>query len=426
MALKLRLPWTTEAETILPKTGDERAADYIMERMKFRTHEDIRTFENAILDAQNIYRPLRWPLHRIYRRIIDDNHLSSQWSTRKLKTAEKQFKIVGADGETEDVEMTKLLEKPWFLSFIDIALDSRAWGFSLIEFGPWDGEKFCPWQKANKKWQDAVEEVDRDNVRPEFGIVGKDWNDITGPSYYEQPFSDWCIFVGSTKSHGFLYKAVKPCLYKDNCLSNWSEWAEIFGTDIRIGKTLSSGPARQTFLDLLKNLGASGYGIIEPNDEIDFKGTSRTDAWQVYQRLNEYVDIGISKLVFGQDVVTNNTGQVVGKVGENVSNLYGDSDAKWMATVINESLFPLMIDKGVTGLTGKIFKWDVTEKVMLPERAKIDLAISQMGFSIDPDYIQETYGTPVEVKEDPAQAAQGSAKVLKAIQNLYEFKPNGK
>jgi hypothetical protein len=46
----------------------------------------------------------------------------------------------------------------------------------------------------------------------------------------------------------------------------------------------------------------------------------------------------------------------------------------------------------VDGIT---FKYNMTEKVRLTEQAKIDKSIADMGFEINQEYIERTYGTDI-------------------------------
>ena len=122
---------------------------------------------------------------------------------------------------------------------------------------------------------------------------------------------------------------------------------------------------------------------------------NRQDAYKVYESFLEYIDARIAKLIFGQDVVTNNTGRVVGKVGEEISNMYGDADAKFIEWTVNTQLIPFMAKHGaeVDGIT---FKYDTTEKIKLTERAKVDKAIADMGWKHSQEYLVRTYGVELD------------------------------
>lgn len=384
------------------------------ERQKYRQHEDVRTLENSILVADTIGTWNREDLNRILRRVEEDEHLSSQWETRQLKTLKRKFAIYRKGESDPDDEATAILLKPWFEEFIRAALSKRSWGFALVEFGIWDGEQFVGYRSPKGRIREAVEVIDRDYVKPELGIVVHHPGDNTGLDFYNPRYAGQLLFIG-TRQHGFLKTLAKKVLFKENDLENWSEWAEVFGMDIRVGKSDAEDDDLTAFQDVLKKLGASGWGVIDKEDVIEFAGTRRIDAYQVYKELAEYIDRAISKKVYGQDVVTNNTGQVVGYVGENVANLYGDADAKFVTTVINQQLF-----RTLEVVTGKSFAdlefrfIDEQSVEELTKRSEVDKNISEMGFQHDPDYINETYGTNVE-----AQQTGDIEEVRNQLKKLY-------
>jgi phage gp29-like protein len=402
------------------------AITYIMEQQKFRARQDMLTLRVAIDMAENPKNPNREMLHRIFDQCDRDPSLTSNFESRKMKVKEKPFRLMkpttaGKKAE-EDKEATEILEQDWFYDWIDACLDSRKWQYSLIEFGELDtaAGEFKPYTASDNRVYDAITVIERDNVKPEFGIITKTPGDIDGKpfSYFED-----LMFVGSHRKikDSILWKAARYILYKDNLMANWSEWAELFAMDKRIGRTAAEGEDRKIFAQAMRDLGTSSYGVFGLRDEIEFVGTSRTDAYGVYKAYIDYIDQQIAKLVFGQDVVQNNTGKVVGSVGENIANMYGDTDAKFIKGLVNRKLFPLMEKLGFTRFAGLKFDWDTTEKLTLMDRATVDKQISDMGFKHSVDYINNTYGTEVEEKEDPAAVDPNKpGKVNEDISAQYE------
>src|ERR1035437_3517806 len=186
----------------------------------WRTTQDISTFRNALLRAENIQAPNRTELYRLYKDIVLDAHLSSTIQNRKASILSSDF-IISRNGQ-EDEELTKvLLDIPWLYDFINLSLDAKYYGFSLIEFN----ENF-----------DSVSLIPRQNVKPEFGIFTMNLGDITGPSFLDAPFNDWCIGVGSKTDLGILIQASPLVLWKKNAIIAYSEFCEIFGLPLRVLK----------------------------------------------------------------------------------------------------------------------------------------------------------------------------------------------
>jgi hypothetical protein len=388
------------------KADSTSPIQYILDQQKFRTRQDMLTLRIAVDTAENPINYDRELYHRVCREVIRDPQLSANWENRKLKVKQRTFKVVTASGD-EDKDRTNVLQTQWFKLYLDAVLDSHLWGFTLMEFGPLLNGKFQSYtvktQYGRKMFQ-PVTVLDRDNVKPELGIITSIPGQNTGISWDDPKYSKYLLFVGDYRSRGILDKAAKYVLFKDNALGNWSEWAEVFGMDIRVGKTNTQGTQREAFLRAIRDMGTSSYGVFNLEDEIEFAGTSRTDAFRVYESLLRYIDEQLANLVFGQNVVMNNTGKVVGTVGENVSNMYGDADAAFVKDQINTQLFPLMEQLGYSW-EGFQFDWDTTERLGLLDRSAVDKNIADMGMQHSADYINNTYGTEVEVKPEPDPVA---------------------
>lgn len=407
----------TEREAKI-QTRKNSPINYIMEQQKIRVRQDALKLRVARQSCENIFNYNRFLLHNVFRDIIDDPNLTAQWTSRKMKTLEKPFKFCNDAGE-EDEDFTRLFETQWFYDFISYGLDSKLWGFTPLEFGPLVNGEFQPYQVKTQyglKNFNAVTVLDRDNVKPELGIITNMPGDVTGVSFDDPKYSSYLMMISSDfRDYGILMKAAKYILFKDNALGNWSEWAEVFGMDTRIGKTRAQGADREAFIRSIRDMGSNSYGVFQLDDVIEYAGTSRTDAYEVYDKLIERLDADVSKLVFGQDVVSNETGKLKGTVGENIANMYGDNDARFTTGLVNKKLKPLMENLGFDW-KGLHFKYDTTEKLKLIDRADVDLKISQMGFTIDPEYIKNTYDTDVEPKIEPTT----EPPMDKQLKNLYE------
>jgi phage gp29-like protein len=410
-------PVATVALEQRPPERRESPIKYILEQQKLRTRQDLLKLRLAVDSAENIVSYDREMLHDIYRECEKDPNLESNWESRKMKVKEKPFKVCDPGMDKENKKLTKVLEAPWFFDWVDSALDCKKWDFSLIEFGPLYHGEFIPYS-VNGKYYDAITVIDRDNVKPELGIITNTPGQSTGLSFSDPKYASHLMFVGSLRSRkGFLWKAAKYILFKDNCLGNWSEWAEVFGMDKRVGYTDVDGDDRKKFLQALRDIGSNSYGVFGANDKVEYIGTQRTDAYKVYHEFVKYIDEQMAKLVFGQDVVSNNTGKVVGSVGENIANMYGDNDARFIEYLVNKRLFPMMENLGFSW-KGHYFKWDTTEKVSLKDRAEIDAKISKdMGKKHSDEYINNTYGTNV-ITVEPAESAD-PAQVNQALRNMY-------
>ena len=381
----------------LPDGPRKKSADqYHEEKQKYRISQDLRNHRMAVELANNIETYNRYDLHQIYRETLMDPSLPAQWNTRVLKTLDKEFHLVGIEDKV-DRSAAEVFKAPWFNDWVRLVLEQHLWGFTLIEFGPWNSDmgSFVPYMDSSGRYHSAVESVDRDYVKPEWGIIVNNYQDGRAGkhvSYLSSSFGKRLMFTGSPhKENSILYIAAQYMLMKDNAHKNWSEWAEVFATSLRVGKTEGGDAQRKNLFQTLRDMGNNGVAVIDTEDSFEYVNVNRQDAYEVYQAFLEYCDNEVAKLIFGQNVVTNNTGRVVGKVGEDLSNMYGDADAKLVEWIINKELIPYMNKQGAD-LDGYRFKYDTTEKVRLTDRANIDKNFSDMGWKLNQEYIERTYG----------------------------------
>ena len=182
----------------------------LMQQTDSLTKKDIDTWRQAWQMAISIDTPKRGILYDIYSDCLVDLHLTGCIGQRKGKTLQKEFRLVGKDGK-ENEEATALLKKEWFFDFMDLALDSRFWGHSLIQLGDIItddyGLRFT-----------GVELVPRKHVCPEFGVILREASDDPkdGITYREGDFANWCIEVGKSRDLGLLLKCAPACISKKN------------------------------------------------------------------------------------------------------------------------------------------------------------------------------------------------------------------
>ena len=255
----------------------------LMQQTDSLTKKDIATWRQAWQMAIGIDNPKRGVLYDIYTDCLVDLHLSGCIGQRKGKTLQKDFLIVGHDGKKNE-QATAIFRKEWFLDFIDIALDSRFWGHSLIQLGDIvrddDGLRF-----------NGVDLVPRKHVCPEFGVILREASDdpSDGISYKEGEFANWCIEVGKPRDLGLLLKCAPACISKKNMLAFWDMFGEIFGAPMRVARTNTQDAAERSRIEKsLDNMGAAFWALFPEGTDIEIKESSRGDAYNVYDSLMNY------------------------------------------------------------------------------------------------------------------------------------------
>jgi len=396
--------------SVQKQSGAKRSSNQYELRQIFRQFEDLRDLENAIAVAQNVYKPNRQELHRIYDEVEMDAHFTSQWEVRKMKTLEREFIIT--DENDEVVESAQdFFNQSWFIDFMHLALDSKKRGFTAIEFGPVKNNQFGSYRDRHGMLHEPIEAIPHRHISAERGELLRNDSDFSGLDILSGPLSKNILFIGSSKDFGLLYKIARGVLIKHNALLNWSEWAELFGQDVRIGKTDAEGSERTQFLKSLQTLGSGGFGVFHPDDTVEYKGTARADAYRVYLELQKYIDAATSKLIFGQDVIMEKTGEVRGTAAENIVDMIGEADAKFMKSVVNTLLIPKLKSLGIQGIDNVKFKWENSESLTMMQKADLVDKISRAGHIVSPEYIERVFD--IELDEAQVLTPQQIAQRLK-------------
>jgi phage gp29-like protein len=356
------------------------------EQTLYRTRQDIATWRSAMLQAESLDFPNRTELYRLYKDVVLDSHLTSLMQTRKYQVLQNDYKVCdNAGNEVED--KTELINQKWFYDFMNLALDSKFYGFSLIQFG-----------RIERNIFESIDLVPRQYVKQEFDIVVETPSAITGENFLQAKYKQWVIGVGEKRDLGLLAKAAPLVLWKKGAMTAWAEYAEMFGTPIRIGKTSARDEVTRSNMEgLLKNMGTSAYGVFDIEDTIELIESRSTDAFEVFNQMIDRCNSELSKLILGQ-TGTSDEKSFVGsaKVHERVMSMYGEADEIFLENIFKYQLIPLLNAQGL-GFENLKIESEEEDKFSYEEKAKIDLELLKY-YKIPTEYIEEEYGTPVEEK----------------------------
>lgn len=354
-----------------------------------RLRQDVGKWRAALDRAENVYYPDRTQLLNIYADLVLDLHLTSVMETRKINVLSRPFKLVDKAGK-ENVELTKLLKKPWFRKFAGHALDKIYYGYSLLEFPvPVKGE-----------FQN-VELIDRQYVFSEAGIVRTMPGMITGVSYLEDPaYAPWVIAVGEPTDLGLLNKCAPMALFKKNVMAAWADFTEVFGMPFRSVSTDAEGDELARIEEILAGMGQASWGVFPEDTKVEFIQAATANE-QLYNVFIDRCNSEISKAVLGQTMTTDNgSSQSQANVHERVAQAYTRDDSTFLEELINFTLLPFMVMHGYQ-IAGYTFEWDETESLGKVEQWKIVNEVLQRGYKVPATYITATFGIPVELEAAP-------------------------
>lgn len=381
----------------------QRTIDF--EQQLQRVRQDAQKFNIAVEAAESPKYPNRFLLMQMYQQIVLDGQVQSATMQRKSKVLSQKFNVI-KNGEVDE-EKTKLLNQKWFYDFTSLALDSIYWGFSLIQFGSVKNDAF-----------ESVELVPRIYVVPEYSLVRNNTATVTeGKNFTEKPYSNWCIGVGAKKDLGLLMQLASYVIWKKNAMAAWAEFTEIFGVPMRTVKTdVRDELTRKNAENMLRNMGVATWAVLDLNDEFTLHETSRSDAYQVFDKLVERCNSEIAKIILGQTGTTDEkTYAGSAKVHENVADIIEQQDMRMMEFVVRNQLFPMMQSVGFD-FTGCTFEYDRSETLSITDQAKIDASFMPY-VTFNKEYLESRYGIELE---DVKSVENEQVKALnKKLQNIY-------
>jgi phage gp29-like protein len=334
-----------------------------------------------------------------------DDHLSGAIeNNRKLPTLGESFVILDKTGEANE-ELTKLLKKEWFEDFVDMALDAKFFGFSLIEL-----------DDLNEKGElSGVTLVERRCTIPQKRMVTRAPADIVGLSFDDPAYADNYVFCYKKGKLGLLLKCAVNVIYKRYARAAWIDHAENFSLPFLHGKTDMGDAARLAQLtESLENAGRERMAITGHDDEIEAVSLSSTDAFQIYAKLEERCDKGNSKVILGQTMTMDEgSSRSQGEVHERTLEEILQADQRYVTNIVNGQLLPKLSKIGYP-FEGCEFKYQPIAQISIDENVKVYEMLLK-HYKVDEAEIEKVFGAKVIEKPEP-QALESNKPVAAKIE----------
>jgi phage gp29-like protein len=372
------------------KKKNKKIVDRISKQTFTRIRANIARWQSARASAESELMPNNTELIRIFKDIEIDAHLFALMQTIRLKVIANKFAVYNENDEIDE-DATALFQKKWFRNVSREIVDSKFYGFSLIQLGDIIGGSFT-----------GAEIVPREYVvQQKRGVKTSLGNTTDLVSFDDRKFVNWLIPVGSERDLGILDKAAPLVIKKKEVISAWSEAAELFGMPIRIGKTDINDPeSRDNMEDMLENMGEAAFGVFDKEDEIELINTSKTDFSNMYDKFIERINSELSKLILLQTGTTDEKAFVgSAEVHEGILSDLIEAYVLDVEDVANEIVIPICERHGLIKM-GCYLKADNEQKFSPTELFNIVKELLN-HYDIAPDWINETFEVPVDEKETP-------------------------
>ncbi|MEQ8819738.1 MAG: DUF935 family protein [Sumerlaeia bacterium] len=200
---------------------------------------------------------------------------------------------------------------------------------------------------------------------------------------------------------GLCQRAYWPYWFKKNCLKFWSIYNEKFGAPTAVATYPAGTPEdeRKKLLEVLESL-ATDTGVVIPESvKIEFIEASRSGGSggaAAFRELAEYCNDEISKVVLGATLTASEgrrSGSLaLGNVHESVRQDYIESDARWLAQIVNGSLVRWLTELNFPGAKVPLWSLDPTPPQDLEQQVRIDRELIALGVPLPLDHFYERYG----------------------------------
>lgn len=385
----------TTAEPVLP--GEEKIiVNQIQIRSADRTRTDIGDFKSIKITAESVYQPNRARLYDLFKTVVEeDGHLWGVITKRTDTVLNKRIYYRDSKGKRLEA-FDKLCKSKEFRKARRNILATQYWGITGMEFIP--GKVF------------RFKDIPRKHIKPKWGIISEQQNDITGVSYIGVP-NLWII--GEPDDLGLYLKCAPYTILKKDNLADWGQFIEIFGQPIRVIKyDAFDRQAKVELQEVVDEAGTSLALLIPKTADFEIMDGKTSNAngdlqSKFHKELNDEIDVC---LLGNTETTGNNNGGSNAKAGiqHKDQQEITKSDMDYLLGYLNDEQFAAILKSyGYPVVEGGEFVLEeekdlekVGKQLGFVERAK------KMGIPVSDDYVYELTGIP-----KPNDYAQQKAKM---------------
>lgn len=377
----------------------------ILVRPVNRRSHDIGTMLRAIRAAEaQIQR--RLDLYDLYEDFLStDAHLRSVYDKRIMGVTNIDWQYLDANGQ-EDPKIKDWIDSPDFELTISEIIKSRMWGYTMLEYEFYSDGTF------------KVYLIPRKHMRPKLGIIAYEQTGDTGIFVREGIYADTILEAGDENDLGLLMVAAQYVIFKRASLTDWSEFAEVFGRPIIDAVWDGFNEDQKIALtEALDKMGGGGQ-IIRPSGTTMqiIQGGPNNPTGEVYKGIWDICNAEISKLFLGQTETTessDSSGYAQASVHAGTENDINRNDIRFVRRVLNRRLLKILEANGVVPPGGSFsVKGENEEKLSLKDRLDLETKLkNEVGIPISDDHFYEAYGVEKPADYEAQKAKLEAAKI---------------
>lgn len=249
------------------KQGSKQGTELVVHQVNLiapnRTRQTVSEARTAHRIAEFIHNPNRVALYDLFEDIMIDPNLTGVIGKRMRKVRNKGLRLVN-DGKHLE-EFDTLIRSTAFRDLRKYIFNTIMWGLTGIEF--------IPGNKLQYKL------IPRKHIKPHLGIISRDQHGSEGWSYVGVP-NIWVMQSNEEDNNfGLLLKAIPYILFKRHGFVNWSQFVEIYGQPLRVGKYSAYDVKTREQLEQALEMAGSSLAIMIPKEaDIEFKDGKSTNS----------------------------------------------------------------------------------------------------------------------------------------------------
>ncbi|MFR9542516.1 MAG: DUF935 family protein [Rikenellaceae bacterium] len=369
------------------RTSKKTITEYVREIERNNRYKSIRRdiTTGAILDDRS-------RLIDLYEACVEqDAHIRSVIETLESQIIGDRYMLARMNSKgkyVKDVKYTQLIQGTQFDKIIKGIVESKLYGYTLIEIMPYTDNDTGKLSEVNL--------IERRNVLPDQhtvvqrqGIWLPNWNvklPVYKPNY---------VLVNSGGLG--LFSATAPLiLAKKFTVANYVNFSHTYGQPIIHGKTVSESNAdRKRLANEIANAAQNKVVITGIDDEVDIKTFTMSNSEKIYTSLIEFVNREVSNLILGSESMAGATQSYVGstKAHQDIFRERIEVYRRYIENIMNEEIMPRLFAMGYIP-KGLEFKYSNRIEMNNEDRIKLYQLITDK-YEVTPDEIEKEFGINV-------------------------------
>lgn len=346
---------------------------------------------SALNAARSRDNPNRRALYELYLSASLDTKLASVMQRIELACQKTKIRYY-EEGKSEEqlAEINEFLSNYKILDLIRFIIESRWYGFSLVEFS-FDSKKLS-----------NIVLYPREYVCPEFGKIMIDGMQ-GGESvlYEEEPYNRYIIAIGDTEDLGIINNVIPIIASKRDSFADWAEASERVGAPAIVGQYLAE--AENAFKEMdeqLQDLGGRGTITIPTGASVNY-----LNADVKVELFKEAIDLAnsqIAQMFLLQDMTTENgSSRSQAEVHLEGEEMLIQGYKTLVERVFNSQVKDILQYHGYDLSKGS-FKYDYSVQYELSDTLEILKTLSPIA-DFDLQELSKKFGLELSPKQQPIQ-----------------------